>query len=98
VRSDYKWVRVTLESICYLEGNRDYVTLHLVGSTLRTQQSLQRFEASLPATRFARIHKSFLVSLDKVDFVEQGRVSVQGNFLPIGDHYRAALLQRIERK
>lgn len=98
VRADYKWVRVPLAELCYLEGSRDYVTLHLTGATLRTQQSLQSFEASLPAARFARIHRSFLVSLDKVDFVEHGRVSVQGAFLPIGDHYRSALLQRFEKR
>jgi DNA-binding LytR/AlgR family response regulator len=96
VRADSKWVRVPFNNLYYLEANRDYVTLHLRGGSLRTQQSLQRFEDALPSDRFARIHRSFLVSLHKLDYVEHARVCVQGKHLPIGDHYRSAFFQRFD--
>ena len=89
VKSEHRLLKIMLNEILYMEGLRDYVAIHLVGKKkILTLQSMKSFEESLPAHRFMRIHKSYLISMDKIEFIERSRVYIAGNPLPVGDGYR----------
>jgi two-component system, LytTR family, response regulator len=93
VRVDRKMVKVLLDDIVYIESNKDYVKLFTTGSTIITRQTISSVEAMLSENKFFRIHRSYIVSLDKIttfsnEFVEMGKKE-----LPIGKLYRNGFLK-----
>lgn len=96
VKSEYKLRRVDFNNILFLESLRDYVAIHLVnGYKILTLQSLSSFENELPGHLFARIHKSYIVALNKINFIEKNKVIINEHYLSVGDTYRSAFQKKI---
>lgn len=96
VKSEYKLLRIDFSQVLYLEALRDYVAIHTTdGNKILTLQSLSSFEKELPGHLFTRIHKSYLIALGKIGFIEKNRVVLGGKELPIGETYKASFLQKI---
>ncbi|QNH62830.1 LytR/AlgR family response regulator transcription factor [Hymenobacter sediminicola] len=93
VRHDNRLRRVPVADILYVEGQKEYLMLYTVSGKILTLQSFRRLEELLPPGRFARIHRSYLISLRHLEYVERGRVQVQGTMLPIGETYREPFLE-----
>ena len=100
VKSNYKLIRIELDNIKYIESQHEYIKIHLVnGSPVLTQLSLKSIEGQLPADRFIRIHRSFIVQLNKISVIERSRIVFDGNvYLPISDQYKVKFLKCIEDK
>jgi DNA-binding LytR/AlgR family response regulator len=96
VKTDYRMVKVFLADILYLEGARDYVVIHTTGGQLLTLQSLKSLEEMLPASNFLRVHRSYVVALDKINFVERNRVSVAKELIPVSDTFKDNLYAHIK--
>ena len=90
-------VRVYLKSILYVEGQRNTVVVHLADKSISSYITFGEMEAMLPATKFLRIHKSFIVSLDKVEAFSANVVCVGDKQLPIGRNYKDEVLKVLER-
>ena len=90
VKNEHRLQRVAFDDILYVEGMKEYLMLHTTVGNILTLQSFRRVEEVLPPERFARIHKSFLVALSRIEHVERGKVQVAGRLLPVGDTYRDA--------
>lgn len=88
VKANKKTIKVNLSDIIFIEGLGDYIKIHLKNSKLITNLSMKKMIDLLPEDKFYRIHKSYIISLDKIDSLEGNLVSVQGNKLPIGNSYR----------
>jgi len=88
VKNDHRLQRVAFDDILYIEGMKEYLMIYTATGKVLTLQSFRRVEEVLPPDRFARIHKSFLVALSRIEHVERGKVQVAGRLLPIGDTYR----------
>ncbi|MCA8831791.1 LytR/AlgR family response regulator transcription factor [Hymenobacter pini] len=88
VKNDHRLQRVAFDDILYIEGMKEYLMIYTTTGKVLTLQSFRRVEEVLPPERFARIHKSFLVALSRIEHVERGKVQVAGRLLPIGDTYR----------
>ncbi|MBF9238470.1 response regulator transcription factor [Hymenobacter sp. BT683] len=89
VKNEHRLQRVAFDDILYIEGMKEYLLLHTASAgKILTLQSFRRVEEVLPPERFARIHKSFLVALSRIEHVERGKVQVAGRLLPVGDTYR----------
>ena len=90
LKVEYQLVRVMLNDILYVEGLKDYVKVHLASATrpLLSLTSLRSMEEKLPAGKFMRIHRSYIVGLDHVAAVGRGTLQVRGETLPISDGYR----------
>uniref|UniRef100_UPI0032164BBD LytR/AlgR family response regulator transcription factor n=1 Tax=uncultured Draconibacterium sp. TaxID=1573823 RepID=UPI0032164BBD len=88
IKSNKKTVKVNFTDILYIEGLGDYIKIHLPDMKLVTNLSMKKIFSLLPAKQFYRIHKSFIVSMDKIDSVEGNMVSVNKTKLPIGNSYR----------
>ena len=95
VKNEHRLQRVAFDDILYVEGMKEYLLLHTTTGNILTLQSFRRVEEVLPAERFARIHKSFLVALSRIEHVERGKVQVAGRLLPVGDTYRDAFAELI---
>jgi DNA-binding LytR/AlgR family response regulator len=90
---EYNQVKVVIADILYIEGMKDYVKIFLQ-STERpviTRMSMKSLEDKLAANRFVRIHKSFIVSVDKIISVKRDLVSLPKTELPLSDNYKYGL-------
>jgi two-component system, LytTR family, response regulator LytT len=90
VKSDYKITRIAVNDIKYIEGMREYVRIHLVsGKSLMPLLSLKTLEEELPADRFMRVHRSYIVNLQKIISVEHNRIVFDGKiYIPVSDQYK----------
>lgn len=102
VKADKKLIRVKYSDIIYIEGLKDYVIIRLeVGKRVITLQTMKSLEAKLPSKLFKRIHRSYIVGIDKIEAVIGNMVEItekgQKKHLPIGKNYRDELLQIINQ-
>lgn len=97
VKDGTKLVKVKLDEILYIEGLKDYVTIHTSHQKIVTLQRLKTLEEQLPANKFIRIHNSYIVSLDAIEVIQKNEVQIKGATLPIGDTYRKSFKEFIER-
>ncbi|UOQ74669.1 LytR/AlgR family response regulator transcription factor [Hymenobacter cellulosilyticus] len=95
VKHENRLQRVAFDDILYIEGRKEYLLIYTNQGKILTLQSFRRVEEVLPAEQFARIHKSFLVALNRIEHVERGKVQVDGRLLPIGDTYRDSFVALI---
>lgn len=90
VKDGTKLVKVRWEDILYIEGLKDYVTIHTREQKIVTLQRLKTLEGQLPPAKFMRIHNSYIVALDAIDVVHRNEVQIGKALLPISDSYRKA--------
>jgi DNA-binding LytR/AlgR family response regulator len=99
VKADYKHVRVDFDAITHVESVKDYVKIHLTPplNPVVTLSSLKSIEEKLPQTRFLRIHRSFIVSVSKVDSVSKNAVQLGPVEIPVGELYKDAFKTLLAR-
>jgi len=97
VKDGTKLVKVKLDEILYIEGLKDYVTIHTINQKIVTLQRLKTLEEQLPANQFIRIHNSYIVALNAIEVIQKNEVQIKGVILPIGDTYRKSFKEFIER-
>jgi len=90
-RVDRKMVKILLNDILFIEGLKDYVKIFTVHKTIVTKQVLSTLEESLPPNEFLRIHRSYIVSIDKIDSYNTDSLEIAKKELPIGRMYRHKL-------
>lgn len=95
VKSDYKTLKINLADILYLEGLGDYVCIHLPGKKVLTLEKMKNLAVSLPPDNFIRVHKSYVVAIDKIDFIERNRIVINDQRLPIGATYKEAFWNKV---
>jgi DNA-binding LytR/AlgR family response regulator len=100
VNSEYNLVRIDFNDIAYIEGLRDYVKIFLISATrpVITRLSMRSLEEKLPANTFVRVHKSFIVSLNKVTSIRKGRISILKTQIPISEHFKENIYKLIDPK
>jgi DNA-binding LytR/AlgR family response regulator len=87
-RVDRKMVKVLLNDILFIEGLKDYVKIFTARKTIVTKQVLSTLEELLPSDEFLRIHRSYIVSIDKIDSYNTDILEIAKKELPIGRMYR----------
>lgn len=99
VKADYKLVRIDLVKILYIEGLKDYVKIYVEGDTqpVLSLMSLKSLEELLPSSDFIRVHRSFIVRLDKVKVIERNRIVFGKEYIPISDSYRDKFQEFLNR-
>lgn len=88
VKSGYKMLKVNFKDILYIEGLSEYIIIKTIAANIITLQSFKNIEKILPEAEFIRIHKSYLVALDKIDSIEGQNVVIAKKQLPIGNKYK----------
>jgi DNA-binding LytR/AlgR family response regulator len=93
IHADYKIYRVFVDDIQYIEGLKEYVSFYTADKRIITLASLKNLEESLPKNRFIRVHKSYIVPVNKVRWVEGNMLDIGTKKIPIGRSYRDKVLQ-----
>ena len=94
LKADKKIYSISFSEIKYIEGQGDYLKIHLVDKVLVVHQTLKSIMESLPEEEFMRIHKSYLVNLNHIEFIEGNQVKVGENQIPVSPPNREELLER----
>jgi DNA-binding LytR/AlgR family response regulator len=87
--------RLKLDTILYAEAMGDYVKLYTPEKFYAIHTTLKAVEERLPASRFLRVHRSYLVAINKIDTLDGGALVIHGKPLPVADAYRSALNKRM---
>jgi len=90
IKSEYKLVRINLNDILYIEGMKEYVRIHLSGQKpVMTLLSMKSLEQKLPDSKFMRVHRSYIVNMDKITTVERFRIVFDNKvFIPVSENYK----------
>ena len=97
VRSNRKMVKINFSEINYVESFSDYIKFHLRNKLIITRETISSIEAKLPKTDFLRIHRSFIVSIPKIESFTNEFIEIHKKALPISRSYKKDVLQRLER-
>jgi two-component system, LytTR family, response regulator len=97
VKDGTKLVKIQLDEILYVEGLKDYVTIHTTHQKITTLQRMKALEEQLPADKFIRIHNSYIVALNAIEVVQKNEVEIKGSTLPIGDTFKKSFKEFIEK-
>lgn len=97
IKSDKKSIKVNISNIMYIEGLGDYIKIFLNDKKLVTNLSMKKIENLLPTTQFYRIHKSYIISIDKVESIEGNMVKINNTRLPVGNSYRQDFMIHIKQ-
>ena len=97
VKTEYRLQQIDLDKITYFEGLKDYVKIHLTGdsSPILSLMRMKTLEDTLPASDFVRVHKSFIVRLDKIEAIERNHIIITSDRIPIGDTYQTTLFSAL---
>jgi len=99
LKVEYQLVRISYEDILYMEGLKDYVKVHLKSDTkpILSLTSLKALEEKLPPSRFMRIHRSFIVNLDKIAAVTRNSIQIGATTIPVSDQYKEIFNQFLSK-
>lgn len=96
VKTEHKIQKIELDDILYIEGLKDYISIFTKAERVITLQNMKKMEETLPSAQFIRVHKSYIIALDKIESIERSRITICGKIIPIGDTYRDEFFKRIE--
>lgn len=88
VKTEYKIIKINLEDILYIEALKDYIKIYTQHQPVLTLKSLKAFESRLPKDKFIRVHRSYLVAMNKINSVEKNTVMIANQSIPISEGYR----------
>ena len=98
VKTEHKIQKVYLNDILFIEGLKDYISIFTANERIITLQNMKKMEDALPAKHFIRVHKSYIVSINKIDSIERSRISIGDKIIPVGDTYRDDFFKIIDGK
>jgi two-component system LytT family response regulator len=96
VKADKKLTKVFFHDLTHVEAYGNYIFIYSGPNRIMSKQTLTQFEEQLPSAQFVRIHKSYVVSLKAVKFLEGNELSIGSKKLPVGKVYREDLLKRLQ--
>jgi len=96
VRADRKMVKINFSEINYVESFSDYLKFHLHEKIIVTRETISSIEAKLPKADFLRIHRSYIVSISKIESFTNEFIEVNKKALPISRTYKKEVLHRLE--
>ncbi len=97
IKADKKLFRIPYTQLCYIESLRDFVKIHTEDGSILCSDTLRSLNQSLPENKFLRIHKSYIINLDKVDFMEGNQLSINNKKIPIGQAYRPGIVKKFNK-
>ncbi len=94
IRADRKYYKINYDDLIFVEGQKAYVTFHSEGKkNITALASLKELEEKLPEKKFIRIHKSFIVSVKKIDALEGNMIEIAGERLPVGKSFKSKVAE-----
>ena len=99
LKSDYKIKRINFNDILYIEGLKDYVKVYTANSVrpVMSLTTMKLLESKLPESKFMRIHRSFIVNLEKIDTIERSRIVFGKTYIPVSDQYKEKFQEFLDK-
>ena len=98
VKTENRLEKIMIGDILYIEGMRDYLRIHTANKKIMTLQSFNELEQLLPSHLVCRVHKSYMIAINKIDAIERGRIKIGDQLIPVSETYKEAFLQLINSK
>jgi DNA-binding LytR/AlgR family response regulator len=98
VKTENRLQKVAFSEILYIEGQGDYLKIVTTTARIMTLQNFKKFEETLPRENFIRVHKSYLVALNKIESITRNRIKIGSALIPVSDSYKNAFYEAISKK
>lgn len=95
IRSERKMVKVVFDDILYVESLSDYIKIYTKNKTLVARETISNIEMMLPAQQFLRVHRSFIINIDKTDSYTNEFIEIEKNAIPISRTYKENVLKKL---
>ncbi|MDH6354452.1 two-component system LytT family response regulator [Dysgonomonas sp. PH5-45] len=99
IKSGYRMEKLDFDNILYIENQKDYVKFHLEDEKepVSSLMSMQSLEEKLPSSRFMRVHRSFIVNLDKIKTIERNCIVFGKEYIPVSDSYKERFMDFLNK-
>ena len=98
VKTEYRLEKILFTDIDFIEGMRDYRKIHTISKPIMTLQTFRDFEKEIPANIVCRVHKSYMVAIDKIDSIEKNEIRIGEKYIPVSDTYRQDFFEILRSK
>jgi two-component system, LytTR family, response regulator len=98
IKCNNKIEKISMNELLFVEGTSNFVTIHTSHRKLVSYLTMKNVESFLPAELFVRIHKSYLVQINKIDQIDASEAKIGKYHLPISRHFREALIEKIDTR
>lgn len=98
VKTENRLEKIMLNEIVYIEGMRDYRKIHTMNKKIMTLQNFTEFEKAIPSNIVCRVHKSYMVALNKIESIERNRIKIADQFIPVSETYKDIFFQIIKNR
>ncbi|MFV0593746.1 MAG: LytR/AlgR family response regulator transcription factor [Draconibacterium sp.] len=97
IKSGNKTVKVYFNKILYIEGQRDYLQIHTEDSKIMTLLNFKKMQELLDPQKFIRVHKSYVIALDKIDYIENNAIKIRNKLIPVSSTYKVAFFNLLNK-
>jgi two-component system, LytTR family, response regulator len=98
VKTEFRLQKVNFSDILYIEGQGDYLSIATTQGKIMTLQNFSKIETLLPASKFVRVHKSYIIPIKRIEKIERNRIKIGEKIIPIGDTYREVFFDMLEKR
>ena len=98
VKTENRLEKIMINDILYIEGMRDYLRIHCTNKKIMTLQSFNELEQLIPNHLVCRVHKSYMVAINKIESIERSRIKIADQLIPISETYKDTFNQLISGK
>lgn len=99
VKADRKHYKIAFDNIVYIEGLKDYIRIHTTEEKIMILENMKDIFDKLPANKFIRIHRSYIIPTNKIKLIDGNRIQMQNlEFVPVGETYRKLVAEWFEKK
>lgn len=98
IKSGFKLHKVSFEEICFIEGQGDYLKIVTPKARIMTLQTFKGIEEILPAGNFIRVHKSYIIAIDKIESIEGNMIKILDKLIPVGESYKKSFQMVLEKR
>lgn len=98
VKTENRLEKIMINDILYIEGMRDYLRIHTIHKKIMTLQAFTELEQLIPAHLVCRVHKSYMVAINKIDSIERSRIKIADQLIPVSETYKETFLQLINSR
>lgn len=96
IKTENRLEKINLQDIVFIEGMRDYRRIHTLNNKIMTLQNFGELEQMIPSNIVCRVHKSYMVAINKIEFIERNRIKIKDKLIPISETYKKLFFQTIK--
>jgi len=97
IKTEYRLEKLLLSEILFIEGMRDYRRIHTLTKKIMTLQTFKELETEIPENIICRVHKSYMVAIDKIDTIARDLIRIQNTEIPVSETYKKRFFELITK-